>query len=626
MDKPVVSTDLALCCFSFARRRFRIWDFIDEGQPGSEHIIANYTNLIFTTLLHLKRSRSKLMESKRMASQREIDYLSATHGLAFNKDSSLCFELITWRRSSLWVLVLFGVVNMYFGVLSYIEAHNNFKYDTELATAAPLHRFPVPGYLSKGVQAYWDLHDPSDWTLYYGAIMFNYTKDDTLLLKRKYFMGVISDEANQNIDGVDDRFTAVPGGEVGILSREFSYGNSWHRFSWNINGTIRNAKGFCLEMAEDKRNTKLTVQDCAADFLGYETENILLQRQTWERGEQDKNGNYQIKSPGGMCVGVAVTQFCMNNDNQCIQWANRGDCKTDTSDLSDYQVTQVQLNCPLACNLCDETIDRDLSRKYTPKDNIPLTLVDCDNALSLDEASFGTPEAFYFELPNDESFQERVDWKCNDAGPSGTKTKVSVSDKVAIVCHDDGFTNQHTSIDVSQGIFAARLCSASTYKVAYSNLPLLSSQCSNIPDSHVNMDMTLVARFDLGHVLDLEKKGEGVAGLTDAPIDYLWRCYSTAALVELDDGSFGEYDYDKMLWNYCNRHDELKQELKGSLGIEPFDEYTKRMISVAFVRMRAVSSIVDEILMVMILLLNLVSVILSMVALQLYSRYKVRAP
>ena len=102
-------------------RKFRIWDVIDEGQPGVEYIISNFFNHVSTTLLHLKRSRSKLMESKRMASQQEIDYLSATHGLTFNKDSSLCFELITWRRSSLWILVIFGVFNIYFGTMSYLE-------------------------------------------------------------------------------------------------------------------------------------------------------------------------------------------------------------------------------------------------------------------------------------------------------------------------------------------------------------------------------------------------------------------------------------------------------------------------------------------------------------------------
>ena len=116
------------------------------------------------------------------------------------------------------------------------------------------------------------------------------------------------------------------------------------------------------------------------------------------------------------------------------------------------------------------------------------------------------PEAFYFQLPGDESFQSRLDWTC-DIG--------------------------------------------------------LKQICSKIPNSHVNMDMTLVARYDLGHALDLEKKGEGVAGLTDAPIDLLWRCYSTEALKKKPDGTLGGYNIESMSWKYCNRHDELKQELKG---------------------------------------------------------------
>jgi hypothetical protein len=118
-------------------------------------------------------------------------------------------------------------------------------------------------------------------------------------------------------------------------------------------------------VAEDKINTKLTVQNCAADFLGYDTVSPALQMQEWTKGDFEwddgrENKLYQIKSPNGLCVGTAVTEFCTNNDNMCIQWANKGDCRMSTSELSDAQVTTVRKSCPLACGLCDDNIDRDL--------------------------------------------------------------------------------------------------------------------------------------------------------------------------------------------------------------------------------------------------------------------------
>ncbi|GMH78425.1 hypothetical protein TL16_g07797 [Triparma laevis f. inornata] len=556
-------------------RKFRIWDVIDEGQPGVEYTISNFFNHVSTTLLHLKRSRSKLMESKRMASQQEIDYLSATHGLTFNKDSSLCFELITWRRSSLWVLVIFGVFNIYFGTMSYLEARKNFGFDNDLATIAPLHRFPEPKYMSQAALDHWALTNPDDWTLYYGALSFNYSKADTLLPKRRYFMGITDGSAKQTIDGQDDNPMTKPGGTIGLVSRTFSYGNDHDRFSMNVNGTMRNAKGYCVEIAEDELGTEVTVEDCAADFLGYDTENTLLDMQTWYKGDtqwSDGSKAYQLKTKGGHCLGVAVTEFCENRDDMCIRWANQGLCVVSAENDDETMIT-VREKCPKACGLCSydsslpnvKTDTQDMARPYDPSDPIDLTLVPCINRK--EKGTFGKPEAMFFNFPTKESFQARLDWKCN--GP-------------------------------------------------------LKTICSAIPDSHVNMDMTLKARFDLGNVLDLEKKGEGVAGLVEAPVDYLWRCYSIDAMVNEggvvdEDGTLGGYDYEKQSWAYCNRHNDLKKELEGSLGIELFSDYSKRMIGVAFTRMKTKSNIVDEVVMILILLLDFISIVISIVALQLYS-------
>ena len=125
----------------------RVWDLINEGQPSRRYLLANVINNIICIPLHLKRSRSKLMEAKRMASRKEIKYLSATHGLTFNKDSSLCFELLSWRRSSLVVLVIFGCINLIFGSISFEQLTKRKFMNEELNFYAPLNRFPIPGYV-----------------------------------------------------------------------------------------------------------------------------------------------------------------------------------------------------------------------------------------------------------------------------------------------------------------------------------------------------------------------------------------------------------------------------------------------------------------------------------------------
>jgi len=87
-------------------------------------------------------------------------------------------------------------------------------------------------------------------------------------------------------------------------------------------------------------------------------------------------------------------------------------------------------------------------------------------------------------------------------------------------------------------------------------------------------------------------------------------------------GEFDGYNTEKQSRNYCTKHKELKKELRKGLGIESFSDYTKRMTSVSFVRMNLKAATVDEAMRILILVLGLVSVVLSMVSLQVYSRYK----
>jgi len=400
-------------------KKFRIWNVINEGQPGIEFAFGNFVNNVSCTLLHLKRSKSKLMESKKMASQQEIDYLSATHGLQFNKDSSLCFELITWRRSALWVLVLFGITNMYFGTVAFIESHINMQYDRRLAEKAETHRFPVPGYVNQNVLDYWGLEDPSAWTLYYGSISFNYTQEQSIFKEgRTYYMGVTGPTSAQtNIDGrlVDNDPTPDPGAPLGLKSGSFTHGNQWDRFSLNVNGTLRNGHSFCVNAAEDKVGAAVTVENCVADFIGYEVESEALDKQTWiridEKGRQtNEEKNVRLQTPGGHCLGVSNWRLCADNPstiesdgtNRCLQYKNAGLCVDRESNAKDL--------CPVTCVQCNPDVAETPGTQLDQESHINMVLVDC---IHTPHAQFKESEALSFKMPYKKSYQERMDYLCD---------------------------------------------------------------------------------------------------------------------------------------------------------------------------------------------------------------------
>eukprot|EP00520_Triparma_pacifica_P008489 CAMPEP_0118646036 /NCGR_PEP_ID=MMETSP0785-20121206/7827_1 /TAXON_ID=91992 /ORGANISM="Bolidomonas pacifica, Strain CCMP 1866" /LENGTH=2907 /DNA_ID=CAMNT_0006537973 /DNA_START=24 /DNA_END=8743 /DNA_ORIENTATION=+ len=549
------------------KKKSRIYDLINEGQPGLEFAIDNYINYVLCTLIHIKRSKSKLMESKKMASQQEIDYLSATHGLQFNKDSSLCFELITWRRSALWVLVLFGITNMFFGITAFVEHHTNVIYDRKLSNNSPTHRFPVPGYVDQEVLDYWNLKDPSLWTLYFGSVSFNNTKPDSIFREgRTYYMGVSGETSKQTIDDQDIDPTPDPGGPVSLKSGTFSHGNDWDRFSLNMNGTLRNGRGFCVTAASDTVGADVTVENCVSDFIGYDTESEALKLQTWIKIDDyglttTQEEGVRLKSPGGLCLGIENWKLCADMEkvgttDRCAQWKAQSLCDSPNH-------KSVASLCPVTCELCSPDEPGAPGVQLGFDDTVDLKLVDC---VPLPSSQFKESEALLFDMPNRKSYQQRMDYLC------------------------DGKFKEECAADTS--------------------------------NSHVNMDMTLVARYDYGHPEDATKKGEGVAGLIEAPVDKLWRCYSTEALNVNKHGGLGNYNREKQSRNYCTKHEELKEELKKGLGIESFADYTQRMIAIAFVRMNTLASSIDEGMRILILTLSLMSVVLSMVSLQVYSRYK----
>jgi len=570
-------------------KKFRIWDVINEGQPNAGNFLGNLLNYVLTTPLHLKRSHSKLEASKKMSSRDEIEYLSSTHGLTVNKDSSLCYEMMTWRRSSLWILVLFGTVNCYFGTMALIEDMQHTEYNRELAENAPLHRFPSPKYVSEEVRDFWGLADPMTWTLYTGTVEFNHTAinygdTDTSLLYGTYHLVDLAP------NGVVTR--PAEGYPVGLVSREFSHGDDRSRFSINVNGTVRNALNFCMEMGEDTVGANVTLRNCVADFVGYEAKSESLLRQTWDNSDADRNARDRVhlKSPNGFCLGLKNKYTCTDHEDyeglgpySCQVRKDNGECTLQ------IQRDMMRTVCPATCAFCDPSSDQ--VEQYGALDddgtheNIALTLVDCDSEekwdslgeklrtlddgivaadLYTDVMSVGYPLSFI--LPDATSYKERLDWYCDS---------------------------------------------------------LLKPICSEVEDSHVNMDMTLLARYDIAHPTDNYMLNEGVVGLLGETNHKFWRCYSTNALLYEEVGENGEkkkgsgvferttYDIGKESRNYCTKHDELKNELKLSLGAEPFKDFSLRMGSVGFILMKYTAMDIDEIIKITLLVMNFCSVILA---------------
>ena len=62
-------------------------------------------------------------------------------------DSAICYELMVWRRSALWTLILFGSLATFFAITAINTDALNTEAYYDLAKNGVLHRFPMPGYL-----------------------------------------------------------------------------------------------------------------------------------------------------------------------------------------------------------------------------------------------------------------------------------------------------------------------------------------------------------------------------------------------------------------------------------------------------------------------------------------------
>jgi len=152
------------------KKQASVWDLINNGQPKLKRMIPNYFNAVGTTLQHLKRSRSKLEIHKKMASRSEVAYLSKKMGLTHTPDSAIVYELLVWRRSSLWVLMIFGSIATIFALANISKGYMNSAAYFDLATKSSLHRFPVPGELELYTQQHFKIKDAENWTKYSGPI------------------------------------------------------------------------------------------------------------------------------------------------------------------------------------------------------------------------------------------------------------------------------------------------------------------------------------------------------------------------------------------------------------------------------------------------------------------------
>jgi len=73
---------------------------------------------------------------------------------------------------------------------------------------------------------------------------------------------------------------------------------------------------------------------------------------------------------------------------------------------------------------------------------------------------------------------------------------------------------------------------------------------------------------------------------------------------------------------YCDQNQELRSILKDAIGVEPFEEFTKRAMRMGYIRFNQVADVVSYYVSLLALILAFVSTILSIFAMQLNSRYK----
>ena len=406
------------------KKKASVWDLINNGQPRLKCLPRNTLNAIFTTPLHLKRSRSKLEILKKMASKSEVAYLSKKLGLTHTPDSAICYELMVWRRSALWTLLLFGAVATYFAISQINMDYFNAGAYYDMASNAVLHRFPKPRYLEQYTLDHFGLDDPGLWTVYSGPVKSNVTDPSTNILSKKYLS-----LSGTSTDGV--------GIQLGLVN-EYDYSKRYMQWSLEpVNGTLRNEDNLCVGTLNGL-GTAIVTKGCINDFLRDYAAVELDQK--WE---YDKNWN-SLKNGNGLCmgyysaaiplvnepktvdgtpyVGCGAKNKLLNGDPgqcdgsnpalKCCNVKEKGDYRWDGSSLVDIASTCGGTDAYCRCSTClDYSQANNIPEANRPAGwpgatsltNIPVVATTC-----------GSPNMLILELPNQQNVDERLDSWCND--------------------------------------------------------------------------------------------------------------------------------------------------------------------------------------------------------------------
>jgi len=583
-------------------KKASIWDLINNGQPRLKNLPQNTINAIICTPLHLKRSRSKLEIAKKMASRAEVAYLSTKLGLAHTNDSAICYELMVWRRSSLWTLIGFGSLATFFALAQINVDYQNAHAFYDLATQGTLHRFPELGYLENYTLDHFGLDDPSIWTKFSGPLSTNVTDPTTGRTETRYL----------DVVGNAGSISAHLG-----LVRRYEYDDSNLQWSYEpVNGTVRSEGGLCMDgdhrMGTNVKETSvgghLVGNSCINDFLrnvegkdlsndptmtkeelnAREPVSLIRESQVWKFWPDPLNPRVGVLRTGAYCVAhysqpidkvLPVEVVDGENVHRCgtaypLETGDPSQCDGLDGDhkccLNGYSTGSSifgfldsiagrcgssVLYCPDETNpaACSDSRCTDYSlekNRNIELSNIPLTLTICDNK-SLETGIGLKPNVVKFNLPDQQNVAERLHSWCNDVNN-------------------------------------CRWANATT----------------------------LSAQFDYGSLY--------FAGNSDAR----WRCYADEAMITTTvDDSFGAYtkktyNLDKLSRRYCDAHESITAIKAVAQGREPFDTYSNRMMKTGYARMMTEAESAMISINALLILLAWAAILLATLAFHLYSRYK----
>ncbi|GMH68808.1 hypothetical protein TL16_g05011 [Triparma laevis f. inornata] len=550
------------------KKQASVWDLINNGQPRMGKLPANTINAMFCTPLHLRRSRSKLEILKKMASRAEVAYLSKKLGLTHTADSAICYELMVWRRSALWTLILFGSLATFFAITAINTDALNTEAYYDLAKNGVLHRFPMPGYLQPYTREHFGLDDPGDWTVFSGPIKTNITDPS-----------VEGDEQEMRYFSLSGTDTQGVGIELGLVTT-YDYSKRFQQWSLEpVNGTLRNEDNMCVG-TESGLGSALVTKGCINDFLREKADqNLDL---VWEAVPARKWGGgsgYALKNGNGLCMGFYSAEIPKfhdpeddgdgntivpcgaknplangdpaqcdggNSNFKCCNSKQKGDYHWDGSSFTDIASTCGGTEEYCRCETCLDysgsadtpALNRPEGFDENPK--FPLT------SIPIRATTCGSQNMISVELPDRTNVVERLDSWCNDPN----------------YCH-------------------------------WSN----------------ETDITMYAMFDYG------------VNYESGDSDIRWRCYADHTTRILNDGT-RVYDTATAGRKYCDVHNSITALLERAQGREEFNTYMKRMVKVGYARMMAEAEAAMVSINALLILLAWAAIVLAYLGFHFYSRYK----